>query len=596
MKYGEGLFSSYGTGVEIQMRQFFEPLNQLKQSIEEKIIANKRVSVEKIGGMWLKVFQFYVEKLTNINYDPTPETQFFNEELINAGPSMALAEYYLLMAKYYLIFNKPLSALEYIEKFDSIKLILVGQPEIAQGLCAQSLIYLQIIRLNQISTDEIAQKMNRINQNLSLIKEWAKVNPIKKRPLCDIIEAEIAFTAFVNPKARATENDLLTPAMITGLYVTASDSADSSGYSGMLQGICFELTFRALSVLFSANKSRSAIIQGCLLAAIHHYQLWQATAKIAQLNQEFKVLLEADKNDNNPTLNTVFQYNNNSNNANFDMDAFATSSDDSISSSVDCSPTHDNTIIINTDMEQQTGNLNDFDFQTMLKATSAIASEIELDKLLQSLMQLLLQNTGAERVLLIQPDSNENSLENEIKEDNNSIKNWKIEAIAHIKNNTIQMNSYSNTNTPFISDNSFPPSVINFVGHSLKSVIMQNATLDPMFNRDPYITANKVKSVLAMPLLHRDKLVSILYLDNSNSIATFTKERLNICSIIATQAAISITNARLYQQLNTNNQTLESKVAERTKQLEAAIELANQASKTKSQFLANMSHEIRTPM
>jgi len=52
----------------------------------------------------------------------------------------------------------------------------------------------------------------------------------------------------------------------------------------------------------------------------------------------------------------------------------------------------------------------------------------------------------------------------------------------------------------------------------------------------------------------------------------------------------------LLQQLKSLNLELEDKVKKRTKQLEEALELAEQASRAKSEFLANMSHELRTPL
>jgi len=98
-----------------------------------------------------------------------------------------------------------------------------------------------------------------------------------------------------------------------------------------------------------------------------------------------------------------------------------------------------------------------------------------------------------------------------------------------------------------------------------------------------------ITAVLAEPLLYHDRLVGVLTINNEGTGRHFTEEDRATLALFATQAAIAIENARLYQEIQQHAAELEERVRERTRALE-------EASRHKSEFLANMSHELRTPL
>lgn len=148
---------------------------------------------------------------------------------------------------------------------------------------------------------------------------------------------------------------------------------------------------------------------------------------------------------------------------------------------------------------------------------------------------------------------------------------------------------------PSYSD-AYPHSILNFVVHSQHPIILANAYEDATFGRDPYIQRMKVRSLLCLPLMQRGGLTQALYLDNCTSTGLFRKERLLVAKLIAAQAAISIDNSLLYERVTRYSRSLETRVAQRTHELEIASKQAQAANIAKSSFTQNMSSEVRTPM
>ena len=109
------------------------------------------------------------------------------------------------------------------------------------------------------------------------------------------------------------------------------------------------------------------------------------------------------------------------------------------------------------------------------------------------------------------------------------------------------------------------------------------------------IRQTSMKSFVAVPLKSDDEVIGVVYVMSAIP-DKFKDEDVELLGALATQATISIKNAKLYQQVREHAEQLESKIGERTQQLRQLNQQLELASRHKSEFLANMSHELRTPM
>jgi len=105
-----------------------------------------------------------------------------------------------------------------------------------------------------------------------------------------------------------------------------------------------------------------------------------------------------------------------------------------------------------------------------------------------------------------------------------------------------------------------------------------------------------LRSMIVMPLIVREKTIGAISLGYVGQARTFTDEQIGVLWSFATQAAIAIEKARLYEAIRQHAAELEARVQERTHELAAANQQLREASRHKSEFLANMSHELRTPL
>ncbi|MBF0351586.1 MAG: AAA family ATPase [SAR324 cluster bacterium] len=176
------------------------------------------------------------------------------------------------------------------------------------------------------------------------------------------------------------------------------------------------------------------------------------------------------------------------------------------------------------------------DLAAVLQASQTISSEIVLENLLNKLMNLMLKNAGAQSGVLI-------LLENET---------WKIVGQWHSE----QEHQTSQTPQPLESMSAegttlLPLSLIHYVMRTRENLVLGNAVNSPDFYNDPYILQYQPKSLLCTPIQNQNQIIGMVYMENNLAEEAFTRERLVILKALASQAAISIVNARLYENLKT---------------------------------------------
>jgi predicted ATPase/signal transduction histidine kinase/DNA-binding response OmpR family regulator/tRNA A-37 threonylcarbamoyl transferase component Bud32 len=208
------------------------------------------------------------------------------------------------------------------------------------------------------------------------------------------------------------------------------------------------------------------------------------------------------------------------------------------------------------------------DVRSIIKASQALSSQVRLKPLLEQMMPLLIKNAGAQKSMLIENIDNRLLIQ--------------AEGTAHGVTGILQRQ-------PLEESGKLPLSMVNYVARSKQKLVFANVSKNPNYASDPYIRKHRVKSAAGFPILIKDKLSAIIYLENNLVEGAFTPGRLNVINTLSSQIAISMENARVYRDLAELNQSLEQKVAARTEELE-------EMGRAKSRFFANISHEFRTPL
>ncbi|MEG4530706.1 AAA family ATPase [Microcoleus sp. D2_18a_D3] len=247
-----------------------------------------------------------------------------------------------------------------------------------------------------------------------------------------------------------------------------------------------------LAAKFYLEWGKEKIAQTYMIEAYYCYVQWGATAKVTDLETRYRQLLGATQSGRKNTKTTA-----------------------SVTA---------------------IGSGNNLDITTVMKASQAIYGEIMLDKLLSSLMKILIENAGAQRGYLILYSQGTLLIEAE------GTINFEQVTVLH--------------SLPVEDCQELSKAIVNYVARTQESVVLDDAVRSGQFTNDPYIQKHQPKSILCVPLINQAQIISIVYLENNLTAGAFTPERVELLKVLSGQAAISIQNSKLYTEVRESENRL----------------------------------------
>ena len=223
------------------------------------------------------------------------------------------------------------------------------------------------------------------------------------------------------------------------------------------------------------------------------------------------------------------------------------------------------TLTTGTISHTSAGTAEILDLATLMKASRTLSAEIELEGAIANLMQVARENAGAETAALM------------LFQDSVLILTALVRGEDAPQIDPI----------PVETSNAVPLSIVNKVKRTRKPLVLDNASNETACAGDAYILQHQPKSILCLPLSARSQLIGILYLENNRVAGAFTGDRVEVLSLLCSQAAISLENARLYRKSQNYAQQLEQTQL----QLVQSEKMA-----TVGQLTAGIAHEINNPV
>jgi class 3 adenylate cyclase/GAF domain-containing protein len=242
---------------------------------------------------------------------------------------------------------------------------------------------------------------------------------------------------------------------------------------------------------FHLEQGRDNVGKGYMREASNRYSMWGASAKVEQLRHEFPDIIDdAERGD-----------------------------------------------------DQLARDPRVIDLASVLKSSRVLTSEIDLQRLLEITLTIVIENAGAERGVLVIAEGDQ----------------LRIEASGRIDGPRVDISAFADAPISLEQADDLPicVAVAQYVARTRDTMVLDDAHARGRMVENPYIARNRIRSVICTPLIQQGRLFGLIYLENNLVAGAFTPGRVETLKLIASHSVIAIQNARLYANLNRHSQDLE---------------------------------------
>jgi histidine kinase len=357
-----------------------------------------------------------------------------------------------------------------------------------------------------------SKQISQIKKNQKKLKIWSQHSPANYLHKYHLIEAEL-----LSINRKNTES-------IAAFELSINHSRENEFTNELA------LAFERLAIHYSRQGDRVNESQ-FMAKAYRNYIKWGAKSKVAQMKNLYPYLIE--RTQESTTISRSHTYGSVSGNSILDL-------------------------------------------TTILKAASTISSEIQLNKAIPTLLNIVMENAGAQLGAFILNTTNQ--------------------LVLYALNDSLGKNAEILTPVDIATVDNIPKSILQYVKRTNESIVVESALEDERFSSDAYVRERQIQSVICLPIIHHGNLLGIIYLENKLAKGTFNLHQVDLLSLLSGQIAITLHNAILYD-------SLEQKVNERTQEIAEQKEMLNEQNvqlteinKEKDYLINVVSHDLRNPL